>query len=381
MDLKRFDHFYIDKKVIHSELIQRIRHLLPVNKTTLVDETPFKESLGELSKAEFDRSKKNVYFTEFKGHFFKRCPGARPGLACCNYFVLNLGLQCDMNCSYCYLQSFINNPVLTVYTNIGRAIEELSQLKTELQTKRLRIGTGEVIDSLSLDDLTLYSRKLIEFFKEIPEWKLEFKTKSSKVDQFLDLGPAKNVIVSWSISPQNIIDSEEHGTASLSERLLAAMKCAEAGFSLAFHVDPMIWHPNWRENYQILVDQICKLFKPDSINVISVGALRFQPQQKSIMRERFGFDSWVTRAEMFPSSDGKMRYDKKLRREMYDFIVKAFKSHSPKWNIFFCMETPETWLKSTFKSLPKRVDGLSELFDHRLLKETEKVLFTNPQIP
>ena len=56
-----------------------------------------------------------------KVKFFKRCPGARPGLTCCNYFVLNLGVQCNMNCSYCYLQSFVNTPVMKVYANIERA--------------------------------------------------------------------------------------------------------------------------------------------------------------------------------------------------------------------------------------------------------------------
>lgn len=366
--------FYIDHEVLDSPLIKRIKSILPVEKTKVVSKIPFSDSKGDLSKSEFDRSKKNIFFTKFKGSFFKRCPGARPGLSCCNYFVLNLGLQCDMNCSYCYLQSFINTPLMTVYTNIDEAIEELENLKLIHEKDNFRIGTGEVIDSLSLDDLTLYSRQLIDFFKTVPNWKLELKTKSSKVDHFLNLGPAKNVIASWSVNPQYIIESEEHGTASLKNRLLAAKKCLDSGFSLSFHIDPMIWHPEWKKNYSQLVNEITQVFSPSDVLVLSVGALRFQPEQKAIMRERFGFKSWVTRAEVFPSSDGKLRYDKKLRLEMFDYIVKEFKDKNPLWNIFFCMETPETWLKSTFKSLPKSVHGLKELFDHKIIKNTENRL-------
>ncbi|MBK9038750.1 MAG: hypothetical protein IPL83_06240 [Bdellovibrionales bacterium] len=142
-----------------------------------------------------------MYIHEFKGRFFKRCPGAKPGLACCNYFVLNLGLQCDMNCTYCYLQSYINTPVLSVYSNIEQSIAELEDFAKVQAEAKIRIGTGETTDSLSLDDLTLYSRKLINFFRSVPNWRLELKTKSNKVDQFLDLEHEKNIIVSWSLNP------------------------------------------------------------------------------------------------------------------------------------------------------------------------------------
>ncbi len=364
----KFDNFFVDKKVLDKPLIKKILTKLPPHKVQVVDNPPFPETRGTLSKSEFNRSKKNLYFTDFKGQFFKRCPGSRPGLACCNYFVLNLGLQCDMNCSYCYLQSFINSPVMTVYTNIDEALLELESLEKEKPLLPFRIGTGEVVDSLSLDELTEYSRVLISFFKKYPHWKLEFKTKSDKVDQFLDLGPASNTIVSWSINPQYIISAEEHGTASLEDRLDAAKKCLDHGFSIAFHIDPMIWHPDWKDNYGGLVKEITKRFTPSDIPIMSIGALRFQPEQRSIMRERFGFQSLITRAEVFPSHDGKLRYDNSLRQEMYDFVLKKFKEHSSRWNIFFCMENHETWLESSFKSLPKRVEGLSAYFDNTITR-------------
>jgi len=362
MDINKFDHFFFSKEALENERFLKLKLSLPPDKVTIVEAAPFQNVSGILSKNEFDRSKKNIYFAPFKGQFFKRCPGSKPGLACCNYFVLNLGLQCDMNCSYCYLQSYINSPVMNVYTNIDKALEELHFIGQSSGHQSLRIGTGEVIDSLSLDPLTLYSRDLISFFKEYPNWKLEFKTKTNFVDQFQDLGPAPNTIVSWSINPQNIIESEEIGTASLEERLTAAEKCLKNGVGLAFHIDPMIWHPNWEENYEQLVHQVVNRFSGADLPFISVGALRYQPQQKNLMRERFGMKSLVTQAEMFPSHDGKLRYDSRLRTQMYDFVVKKFKENNSKWNLFFCMESPETWLDSSFKSLPKKVEGLENYF-------------------
>jgi spore photoproduct lyase len=379
--LQQIDRIYIDRQSLidaEKSQSQRLRNMLEriysrwlPEQISVVDEEPRDGEKGTLSAEQFDRSKKELLITPFRGQFFKRCPGARPGLTCCNYFVLNLGQQCNMNCSYCYLQSFINSPVMKIYSNLDAALQELKDMSRTLFDQPLRVGTGEVIDSLSLDELTLYSRDLIEFFKNNPRWKLEFKTKSSKVDQFLDVAHAGNVIVSFSLNPQNIIESEEHGTASLKGRLQAARKARDKGFLVAFHLDPMIYHEGWRDSYASMVDEICGSFRPEDVNVMSVGALRFQPEQRHLMRERFGLSSLVMQGEMFQNRDGKLRYDQSVREEMFQFITQQFKTRSPQWNIFLCMETPEAWLGS-MGSMPKSHHGLSELFDHNVIRLHER---------
>jgi len=367
-----FDRVYIHTSAIESSVAQNAYKLFDSSKIEVVESKPLQNLDGKISATDFSSSKRLLYLTDYKGEFFKRCPGAKPGLTCCNYFVLNLGIQCNMNCSYCYLQSYINSPLLTVYTNIEKALAELKTIAVESPEKYFRVGTGETTDSLSLDDLTLYSRRLIEFFRDLPKWKLEFKTKSSKVDQFLDVEHAGNVICSWSVNPQNIIEKEEHLTASLEQRLSAARKCRDKGFTIAFHFDPMIYHSDWRENYGKLIEQITTQFRPEEVIYITVGALRYQPEQRVMMRERFGSKSLATAGEMFTSTDGKMRYDQSIRTEMFDFIQKKFKEKSlqttsnpttkqASWRVSLCMEVPETW-SMTMASSPSKIPELRELF-------------------
>ncbi|HAG90595.1 MAG TPA: hypothetical protein DCL41_01915 [Bdellovibrionales bacterium] len=358
---EKFDAIYIDRESLGSDLAQRVFEIFPKEMIQVVDETPLKNLRGPLSPKEFSKSKRRLFVTPFKGHFFKRCPGSRPGLMCCNYYVLNWGLQCDMNCSYCYLQSFINSPLLTLYSNLDQAIEELKTIGKDFSNQKLRVGTGETVDSLSLDELTLYSRKLINLFKDYPQWILEFKSKSDRVDQFLDCEHAGNVVVSWSVNPEAVISAEEHLTASLEQRLKAAEKCLKKEFQVAFHMDPMIYHENWQSNYAQLVDEITSRFQPEQVNVISIGALRFQPEQRHMMKERFSKDSWVNQSEVFRSRDGKLRYDSELRTEMYKYVLDRFQKHSKDWKIFLCMETPETWLGAE-KSNPHGDEKLKELF-------------------
>jgi len=357
---ERFEKIYVDRASLNSAVAERFLNLFP-ERTEIVDGRPALFAKGELTADQYARSKRNLFITPFAGSFFKRCPGAKKGLACCNYFVLNLGQQCDMDCSYCYLQSFINTPYMVIYSNIEAALAELEAMYRDGGHEKVRVGTGEVIDSLSLDPLTLYSRRLIEFFRDKPNWNVEFKTKSSHVEQFLDVEHAGNVIVSWSINPQTVVANEEHRTASLAARLDAARRCLDKKFQIAFHVDPIIWHAEWKQSYSSLVDEVTARFSPDDMPYISLGALRFQPEQKDMMRERFGMQSWVNRAETFPGAAGKMRYDQELREDMFQFIIGEFKARNPRWKIFLCMETPETWLKTT-GSLPYKQEPLRSLF-------------------
>ena len=358
--VKNFHKIYIDELSQNSEVAQRAFKIFPKSKVSVVTEKFFEKS--RLNPQQIQNSKKILYLKEFKGSFFKRCPGAKPKLMCCNYFVLNLGQNCEMDCSYCYLQSFINFPAVVIYTNIEKAFQELTALKQIHSNDYIRIGTGEQIDSLSLDDISLYSVKLIDFFNTCPNWLLEFKTKSDNIKNFENIEHKGNVVVSWSINPEFIVQKEEHGTASLKKRLLAALRARDKGFKISFHIDPLIYHEAWQTNYSELVDQIALLFSPQDLKHISLGALRFQPEQKAIMRKRFGMQSWVCRGEFFNSKDGKLRYHQEMRQKMFQFVLNRFKKHSPDWPCFLCMETPESWLQS-MKAPPKQISNIKKDFD------------------
>jgi spore photoproduct lyase len=355
-----FEELYIHESAWDSPVANRVRSIVKVE-AKRVYEKPFTDLESDsLSGNEFDHSKKRLYLAPHQGHFFRKCPGTT-GAACCNYFVLNLGVQCNMNCSYCYLQSYINSPMTQVYTNISDALLELEQIALRNPSASLRIGTGETIDSLSLDDLTGYSDLLVEWFSKYPRLTCEFKTKSNNIKNFINTPHAGNVVVSFSINPQQIIESHEHRTANLKERLQAARSASDKGFPIAFHIDPMIYDEDWQNLYNQLVDQVATTFKPSELKWISVGALRFQPSMKHIMRERFGARSLGVRSELFLSQDGKLRYDQALRTKMFDQVISRFKIHDKSYPVFLCMETPETWL-ATFDSTPRQAPQVSDLF-------------------
>ena len=225
---------WIDRQVLESPITANVRRALPDVPTTVLEgppPVPPPESQAALITA----SKKHLYLTAQKGRFVRECPGATSrntdSQLCCGYMIVDVISNCNYDCTYCYLQSYINTPYLTIYANVDRLFDELATLLRARPQQLVRIGSGEFSDSLSLDPLTGFSGLLIPFLRQFSNVRFEFKTKSELVDGLLDLDPQGRVMVSWSISPEPVVRREEHKTASLAARLNAAQRCRDAAAS------------------------------------------------------------------------------------------------------------------------------------------------------
>src|SRR3989304_10076737 len=124
--------------------------------------------------------KKHLLITHFYGKRLKPCPGTSNHI-CCVYYVINSVTNCPMDCSYCVLQGYLNNPFLTLYTNWDDLLLEVESFLTRNSGSQIHLGTGELSDSLALDSIFPLSKLLVPFFAEGEDGILELKTKSSQV--------------------------------------------------------------------------------------------------------------------------------------------------------------------------------------------------------
>ena len=321
-------------------------------------EKEFKTSQSDV----FGEAKKNLVLSRFQGSFLKKCPGASPGMVCCNYYVINLSKNCIYDCSYCFLQSFLdNNPLQVAFVNIEDLFQELEEVFTQFPDRNFRVGTGEITDSLALDSLVPYSQLLIPFFNRQKNAVLELKTKSDRIENLLNLPDPTNVIVSWSINPEKMVDLEEKGTPSLKKRLHAASQCVEKGYRVGFHFDPIILIPGWEQAYQELVDTLFDYIPASQIEWISLGSFRYRSSLKPIIKSRHPKTMLFT-GEHLPGKDGKFRYLRPLRNQAYETIRGFLKEKSQDLNIYLCMETKEIWEGVTGKT-PRSDEKLDTFFD------------------
>lgn len=290
---------------------------------------------------DLDRGKRVLFITRNRGEFVKPCP-ATPRYLCCDYRILDFCGHCAMDCTYCVLQSYLNSPVLTLYANVDEMMARLRGFLREHGRRRLRVGTGEFTDSLVLEHLTGFHAGIIPFFREEERAVLEIKTKTDNVDGLLEVDPGTSVIAAWSLNPPCVTRTEEFRVAALEQRLAAARRCQDAGYLLAFHFDPLIRFPGWERAYREVVRRLFDAVDPDRVAYLSMGCIRFMPSLKPVVEARFPHTK-ILYEEFVRGEDGKMRYLKPVRVEMYRRMVGWVRERAPAAAVYFCMERPDVW--------------------------------------
>ena len=283
----------------------------------------------------------------------------------CNYFIINLDLNCPLDCTYCILQHYLANPLITVHVNL----EDLwKQLDIFLHSKRhstLRIGTGELGDSLALDHLTENSVELVSYFRKKRNAIFELKTKTVNIKNILKIEPAPNVVIAWSLNSSRIAREEEKGAPSVEERIDAARKVTGRGFRTGFHFDPIIRHPDWEEGYEAVIKKLLATVNPAKIAWISLGSFRFPASLKAIIEERFPRTK-IIYDEFIKGKDGKLRYFKPLRFRLYKKIVGFIREWGGKEiPLYFCMESEDIW-REAMGWIPKGEESLEKCFSSPL---------------
>ena len=328
--------------------------VLPAGKSGMPDLGFYPQSLAG--------GKRHLLLAKNRGKFFKPCPGTRE-YVCCDYQVLNIGMNCPMDCVYCILQAYLNNPYLSFFVNIEDLLAELSAAFAHSPNHFWRIGTGEFTDSLALDRLTGLSRVLVQFMRDKKSAVLELKTKTAVIENLADLDHGGRTVVAWSLNSPAIVAKEEIRTASLEQRLAAAARCASWGYKLAFHFDPIIYHDGWQQGYAETIGRLFAAVPKENIAWISMGCLRYLPLLKKIAGQRFPHSRFF-HEEFIEGLDGKARYFRTLRVEMYTHLYQQLRIQAdPRTCIYLCMENNEIW-QEVFGFIPEERGGLPGMLDN-----------------
>jgi len=363
MTSNRIKRIYLEAGAEDYEMTRRVLARLPgVPVEVILHRDALKPRDGDRA-AWIPEAKSTLLLAVQKGPFWRPCPGTRDYI-CCGYQVLQVALNCPLDCTYCVLQGYLNIPAITIFVNEEDLLGELAANFADDPGKVWRLGTGEFGDSLALDHLTGLNARLIPFFAAHPRAALEIKTKWHHLEPLLSFGPNRQVIFSWSLNPPEIIRGQERGAPSLAARLHAATQAAAAGFRLAFHFDPLIYFPGWEDAYRRTVERLGAAVPAASVAWISLGGLRFLPPMRALLQQRFPA-SRISDAEMVRAPDGKLRYFKDLRIEMYALMREWLQAALPGVFLYLCMESPRVW-QAVFGRQPKGED-LARLLDGRVL--------------
>lgn len=286
----------------------------------------------------FGAGKRRMIIMRRRSPFLMGCPAASARYACCGYLVLAMASNCPMDCSYCFLQEYLaNNPGFQIYSNYTDAFAELDRLDADAAGRNFRVGTGEFADSLAFDSVTGMARELVEYFAARENLTLELKTKTDEIDGLLKVDPRGSTMVSWTVSPERVFRTSEHRTAPPSARINAARRLVDAGYRVAFHLDPIIAYPDAEHDYIRLVDEILANVAPERISFFSMGSLRMTPALRTAARTRFPDDPMLVGEEVL-GPDGRYRAFTPLRLRLFRAITDRISEAGTPVQTYLCME-------------------------------------------
>ncbi|MBU2552427.1 MAG: DNA photolyase [Proteobacteria bacterium] len=303
----------------------------------------------------------DLLLTRHRGEFVKPCPGTR-GYICCGLQIIHFGLGCTLDCTYCILQGYLDTRALVLFGNLEAKLDRVGDMLDQTDSPH-RYCTGEFTDSLLLEGLTGLGARLVRLFAGFPGKLLELKTKTDHIESLCGLDHGGRTVVSFSVNAPAVAAREESGAATLARRLAAASRLAESGYRLGFHFDPLIRHPGWEPGYRETVARIFEAVPAERIAWISLGAFRYLPRLKAVVARRHP-RTRIMDGEFVLAGDGKMRYVRPLRVEMYRVLVKAIRKASPDACVYLCMENGRVW-REVFGFDPAP-DGLIRMLDQRV---------------
>ena len=333
-NLKRI---YVEKNVVGLPVLRHILRELPCVPVEYIDDYRKITIKGNTIDAVYKESKECLAIARRKGELVKqfRC---RDGIVGSREYYIIHGNNCLFDCEYCFLQSYFENAVPTLFINHDEMLNAIRDVLISSGNEMLIFHSGELCDALAFDDLTCLSSRLVSLFSEFPDARLELRTKTTTVDNLQNVTGTNNVVVSWTFSPQIVIDNHEHKTPPLEDRINAAHKAQKAGYKIGVCLDPIIRCKNWFSNYESMLNLLFDSLDLSGIKFVSLGGFRFLPSLASIIRERRP-QSNLLLGEFVPCVDGKNRYFRPIRVDMYNRLIEIIRRRCDGVNTFLCMET------------------------------------------
>ncbi len=323
------DHIYIEKEVFHLPKTREILNRFPKADRTECDRYT---EVFNLSRQNFRLQKQRpslILAKKHAGFVLPTPPGY--GIGTPRNYYFSPTLNCPFDCRYCFLQGMYRSAHYVIFVNFEDftdAVEKEISDRSEPAT----FFSGYDADSLALEGTGGFIEHVLPFFRDRPETFLEIRTKSNYLKPFRNTPPLPNVVIAYSLNPEEIIREVEHRTPRLSTRLRHLSLLQKAGWPIGLRFDPLIYHPDWKRSYESLFDQTFTLLDPRNIHSVTLGPFRLPNNMYKKMVSLYPEDPLFFR--YLDRDDYMTTLRSEIREEMVSFCSRKILSRLPKERFF-----------------------------------------------
>lgn len=323
-----FSHIYVEKSVRNYFRTQEILKKFP--SAQVIEINHYKDVFCRSKQSyRLQHRSQNLILAEKQGTLLYEGAPVCQSFGNQFFYYTSCMMNCIFDCEYCYLKGMYPSANIVIFVNLEDIFAEAEQM---LKRHPLYLCVSYDTDLLAMEQLIGYVREWSVFTQKQQNLKIEVRTKCVNKAFIRSVTPVPNVIYAFTLSPQAVIESCEHHTPSLTERISCVAEMVRRGFSVRLCFDPMIYLPEWREYYAEMLEQVYHAVDLEKIVDVSVGTFRISQDYLKKMRKQEP-DSAVVWFP-FQNENGFYHYPNELMEQMESFLVERLSKKVSKEKIF-----------------------------------------------
>lgn len=328
-NLCSFSHIYVEEEAMDNE---NTKYILSKFKNSSIIKIRHYKDVFSRHNQNFAIQKKSqkLILACKKGNFIYKGAKVCESFGNEHFYYTSSIMNCIYNCEYCYLQGMYSSANIVIFVNLDDIFNEVKCL---LKEHPVYICISYDTDLLGLEYITGFTRKWIKFASLYPELKIEIRTKSSNFKSIEDIMPQSNVILAWTLSPEEIIKKYENNTPSLKSRLNSLNYALYKGWKVRICFDPILYVDDWRENYKRCIEDTFSTLSQFNIEDVSIGVFRISKEYFKNMKKVNPYS--ILLSYPFENIDGVCTYSKEHHKSMMSFIYNIVSNYIEKENIFY----------------------------------------------
>lgn len=323
----KFSHIYIERKALSYPVTRHILEHFPRSVKVVIQH--YKDVFNRPHQ-NFRRQKDSpkLILAVKEEPFFYQGPEICEDFGNKNFYYTSCILNCLYDCHYCYLQGLYTSANIVIFVNIEDFFKAVGKL---LEHESLYLCVSYDTDLLAFEGIVPYASRWIDFASSKQNLSIELRTRSVNYEAIRGLKPAEQVILAWSLSPQEVAQRYESLAPSLEARLLAVKAAVEDGWKVRLCFEPMLKMQGWQEIYSEFLNNVFATIPAEGIFDANIGVFRMNREQFKRI-SRFRMDTDVFAYPMMCSEEGIMSYVEE--KEMKDFIRQKLVRYLPEHKIY-----------------------------------------------
>ena len=283
MHVRKFSRIYVEERIRYHQVTRSIldefpdSRIIPIRHYKDVFSRPGQDFAAQ-------KASQQLILAQGRPPFLYKGAEVCPSFGNPAFYYASSVMNCIYDCGYCYLQGMYPCANLVVFVNIEDIFREtdrgIASLEAEKKSGKnsdaplLYVCNSYDTDLLALRGIIPLADRWLDFAATRPELLVEMRTKSAGTSWIRTKKPADNVIIAWTLSPEQVACAFEPGAPPLKARIKAAGVAMEQGWRVRICIDPMLFVKEWEELYTGLADLVHQQLDADLIENVSFGVFR-----------------------------------------------------------------------------------------------------------